>query len=390
MMDRLFRKNPQRFCLLVLVIYFIFGLWPFNFLPRNGVQSLPEEPGVRFNGKGMAYAERPIFQGADLQASDSAASFTVELWLQASAEPTDGVPAIFTIYDGRLPENMLIGQWRSEVLLRLPFADPKAILQYREVGASEALPKGKASFLTITGDRAGTVFFQNGKLKKRYPGFRTPAANLNGAFTLCAAAGMHRAWKGTMYGLALYSRSLAEEEVGDHYRSWMAKKMDRLRSEEGLEALFLFEGVALPGKVMDLSSRHHDLVVPEIYHVVDKIVLSSLVEDFRFSWSYFQDMLVNTLGFVPLGFFFFLCFGGRYPYLQRKTLLAMTLSLGVAVSLSIELLQYFLPTRSSQMMDLLLNSIGGWTGIRVAQSLWRKDMEPVKTRDRSGSTGVRL
>jgi glycopeptide antibiotics resistance protein len=87
---------------------------------------------------------------------------------------------------------------------------------------------------------------------------------------------------------------------------------------------------------------------------------------FRSRWDgwktrgYWFDMGVNVAGFIPFGFFFALWFS-LTPGIARPRLTAILL--GFAISLLIETLQYFLPTRDSSMTDLLNNTIGTALGV---------------------------
>jgi VanZ family protein len=73
-----------------------------------------------------------------------------------------------------------------------------------------------------------------------------------------------------------------------------------------------------------------------------------------------NDILINWLGFIPLG----ACFYGIILSLHSpgiRTIL-IAVACAVLVSLGIELLQAFIPTRSSQFIDVVFNGLGAWTG----------------------------
>jgi len=77
------------------------------------------------------------------------------------------------------------------------------------------------------------------------------------------------------------------------------------------------------------------------------------------SREYWRAVLKNIVGFVPLGFCFYLYLSAR----QDKWAILLTIVVGAIVSLMIEILQAFLPTRDSGMTDVITNTLG--TGIGV-------------------------
>jgi glycopeptide antibiotics resistance protein len=77
--------------------------------------------------------------------------------------------------------------------------------------------------------------------------------------------------------------------------------------------------------------------------------------EFHSRWSYWVNVGINIAGFIPLGFFFRAYFSA-IGNIKRAT--GLTIALGFAVSLTIEVLQAFLPTRDSGMNDLITNTFG--------------------------------
>ena len=79
-------------------------------------------------------------------------------------------------------------------------------------------------------------------------------------------------------------------------------------------------------------------------------------------------MRINILGFVPLGYFFFLVFSLYSQTMKTPAwrLIIPAILGGIIVSLIIETLQVYLPTRHSSVTDLIFNTIGSELGIIFA------------------------
>jgi glycopeptide antibiotics resistance protein len=111
------------------------------------------------------------------------------------------------------------------------------------------------------------------------------------------------------------------------------------------------------------------LYIPDRYLVLDQVLLCPFWEEFHPTWSYWKDVLVNIAGFVPFGFLF--C---AYFSLARrmKRLALVTILLGFTLSLTIESLQAFLPTRDSGTTDVITNTLGACFRVWLYRlNLWR-------------------
>ena len=82
------------------------------------------------------------------------------------------------------------------------------------------------------------------------------------------------------------------------------------------------------------------------------------------------DIVVNIIGFMPLGF---LC-----ALVLRRTSLAGTarvilvVGFGIALSVALEFLQAYLPTRTSGIADVVSNSLGMIPGYILCLVLYKK------------------
>ena len=102
-----------------------------------------------------------------------------------------------------------------------------------------------------------------------------------------------------------------------------------------------------------------NLVIPKHFKPYKRAYLeipSSLKE----IWGGIGDMLINLLGFVPLGFLLSMCL--LQKGLSFRSSLLLSIVIGFCLSLIIEVLQAFLPTRSSSMTDLIANTFGAAVG----------------------------
>jgi glycopeptide antibiotics resistance protein len=87
-------------------------------------------------------------------------------------------------------------------------------------------------------------------------------------------------------------------------------------------------------------------------------------QDFRWSRFFVQDTIVNLLGFIPLGFFFAIFLLKRIHW-RKSIIYLLVIMSGLVLSLTIELLQVYLPSRYSQLDDVICNSVGTVLGVMI-------------------------
>lgn len=84
------------------------------------------------------------------------------------------------------------------------------------------------------------------------------------------------------------------------------------------------------------------------------------------------DVVVNVLGYVPLGFLGVLA---AYPRLRRGGAFALGAAFSVVLSFALESIQLYLPMRTSSNLDLLANAAGGSLGALAALAATRLLMD---------------
>ena len=288
-------------------------------------------------------------------------SFSIEIWLQPERESYDYAACILSFYDQQKTENMTLIQWKSTFIAqgRIQNRYPE---RYPKVGVEDALLKGVKRLFTITSGLEGTKIYIDGKLTGNYPKFNLLSeieGNI-GQLILGNSSTGKQYWTGNLLGLAIYNRSLSEEQVLKSFENWEKNKKSLFQKEEGLISSYLFDEHS--GTLAHDSVGDHHLILPSRFEVLKKTILVPPWEDFRFTRSYLMDVLTNILGFIPFGFFFSAYLWMRKPRSIFRLLLTSIIIVG-CMSLSIELIQVYLPTRSSQLTDVITNILGTAIGV---------------------------
>lgn len=345
--------------------YLVAGWWPFEPSPANRVYWLGARPGLSFRGPGIAVDREPLPPAP----GGAATSFTVELVLEAELGPKAGLHAILALHETEGPARLTVCQWKSEMLIRVP--DARQPRGFREAGTGvfEARPR----VITITCGPGGTAFYADGRPVVRYPKFVVPASALEGCLLLGDSPEGKAAWRGRLHGLALIGRALEPAEVAARQVAWLARAGDTLADQAGLRALYLFDE-GRGRRAQDRSPARHGLELPEDYAVPHKIAF----EWHRDPWTmlqpaYLEDSVLNLLGFLPFGLLVCLYVRGGGAGWGMSWLLAVLT--GALLSLLIEGVQVWLPTRVSSATDLLLNTVGTALGAALAcvvPGLWRR------------------
>jgi len=354
-----------RLSLVIVAGYFVVGFWPFDFHPPNRVSWLKNQPGLHFEPCGIAYDPAPL----PTSATQPSANFTVELRLQAHHEPANNVFNILTIHNPRQPFDFTLCQWKQDFLLRATTQPRPRTGKIPEAGVDNALSEGKAQFITVRGDGTGTDFYVNGLATEHFPHFVLDAEALDGQLILGNNASGKNSWTGSLLGLALYNRALNTAEIARHNALWMQGHAGQLTNASGLRALYLFDE-GRGEQAMDSSENRHYVIIPTIFQPVHRAFLIAPWKDLSYYHLDYSDIAMNILGFMPFGFCFFLYRRLRKPNQRIGNVLLVALT-GATVSLTIEIVQAWLPNRVSSVMDLLTNTTGTLLGVALALAIQR-------------------
>jgi|SRR5580704_168935 VanZ family protein len=344
-------RIPGLICMAVLCGILILGLWPFH-RPPNQVAWLGAENGLRLGGYGTILSSGTFQTGS----GQEQASCSLEIWLQAELVSDSNTFLSFSS-----PENPLrfsLHQYSSNVILKRESTGGQPRTEV--IGIEGVFRQIRPRFLTITSSIQGTEMYVDGALARAFPGFRL-GKDFTGQLVIGTSPVRTDGWAGQLRGLAIYDRELTASQVAKHYETWTMRGAPELFGDEQVTALYLFNEHT--GNVVH-NALHPgiDLYIPKRFSLLHQTFLKPFWKEFKPGWSYVRDTLMNIVGFLPLGFFFYAYWTSARPI---KSAALATVVWGLAVSFTIEILQSYLPTRNSGTTDLLTNTFGTFLGVRL-------------------------
>jgi len=343
-------------CALLVAGIVIACLWPFH-SPRNQVSWL-SGGGIRFGEHGTVISHVPIFPSARLTQQ----AWTIEIWLQP--ENPWASDTILAFYNPAQQRGLSLCQSDTDLVLE---SKPWKKVEDEDHPAAPAFlaravlrPHGP-SFLTLASGPAGTRLYVDGSLAQVARRFRLSSDDFSGQLVVADSPVDNDSWSGDLRGLAFYSRDLSADEVARHYASWTGTGRPAVTQEDKRVAVYLFDegsGDVIHNQVYSDA----DLYIPDRYLEVHQSFLKRPWDEYYPGWGYWKNVLINVAGFVPLGFV--LCgYMALSLRVQRAALLAILA--GGLLSLTVETIQAFLPTRDSGMTDIITNTLGTALGFAL-------------------------
>jgi VanZ family protein len=356
------------FCILFSILLLVVGLWPFNFRTDNRAYLIsggglkfdgPAEPSKRNLG-GMAFTPNPLSCRPKDRCEKGALS--IEIVLRAENEATRCLRRILELRRSNRTEAFILGQWKSEVIVRSFNTTPARGKRYHEIGVRGVLEAGRTHLLTIVSGARGADIYTDGQLVKHEPGvgLLKEDETLEGhTVYLGNAPDLSCPWAGSVLGLLIFGTAMSSAEVAERQTLRSGERLQCSSHRHAPIACFRFDDLARE-TITDFSSSDNNLSITG--RLVFEKPMLELPDSQSFSAS---DLALNLLGFVPLGFLLclFLLTTKRLP---SWGCLLSTVIVGLLVSLAIEVTQVWLPGRDSSMLDLVANTLGtGMGGIVV-------------------------
>jgi glycopeptide antibiotics resistance protein len=363
----MFATLTKIICALMVCILLAAGLAPFH-SPKNQVKWLEKRNGLQFSRYSSILSAGAIHASA---AADTTPE-SIELWLVPSSLRSTNTILSFDESEHPGPA-FLIRQYKDAVIVRQSYIDNLSVARTEWLAALKAICESQPVLLTVTLGKQGASIYVDGGLSEAFATRGPSMNNLTGRLVLANSPQANDSWPGQILGLAIYHSQLTPTQVAEHYQSWKRNQQPSIGKDEAPVALYLFN----EGKgniVHNQLDSTTGLIIPEHYFVLHPQFLSSVMSDYRANWHYWQDIAVNIVGFIPLGFLVATYFS---EVRTIKHPAATTIVVGLLTSFTIESLQFFLPTRSSGSTDLITNTLGTAIGVMfrrswIAQSLLAK------------------
>ena len=343
----------------MLGVFLVAGLYPFNFVPNNEVHWLVGENGVRFEGYGQVYGPGPL----PTSGSPTQVAFSIELLVSSHEGSKRSIESLFSIQNGHA-NHFAIERWTEDLIVAGWLRDARGRIFFERLFCGHIFATQAMHFVTITTSSEGTSVYVEGVQQRSYPGLELTPENFQGTLLLGQSSSGHQQWRGEIGALAIYNAVLTPEEVVENRHWWETGQFDRLRTRAVEIAIYPFNersGVI----VHNQGNWGQDLEIPRKLRALHRVVLKGPT---RRSFADLSDIALNLLGFIPFCALLVIYLRGGGTY-SKASAAAISILIGILISLSIELLQVYLPSRDSSLLDLVMNALGSLIGAIVGLTL---------------------
>jgi hypothetical protein len=342
--------------MLLLIVFF--GLHFKSFSLSNNVAWIDGKDGIRFGHYGIAYSHTAFPSTAGTR---EPTGLSLELAVRPDNSKADRFKILLSVHSGKDSDQLIIGQWRSSLIV-MNGDDYNGSKKTPKVGVHNALPPQSNSFININSGATGTYVYINGHLRESNGRLvlKIPNETADAVLVLGNSPYGRHSWTGDIFGLAIYEHTLNPGDTYSHFDQYSRQHIFSFPRNIDPKVFYTFDEKS-GLKAFDHGSKAHHLHIPSRVKILKKEILVAPWNEVRLDRQLVQDMVMNLAGFILPGFFFYALMvhlGGFY----EKHGIVLTLCTCFMISLTIELAQAWIPSRSSQSLDLIFNTLGGCLG----------------------------
>ncbi|HUI90894.1 MAG TPA: VanZ family protein [Chitinivibrionales bacterium] len=342
------------------------GLNPRGYRLFNKVELAAGGKGMRFSQSGMVFSKEKWPFGRP-EVSDS--TFTVLMNLTPSRFCDCATARIISFCDTANNEKVAVGQYNHRFIILSNHNGIKKNLYCDSIFFLQ-----NETTISITGNPRGTELCADGTRRKIVQGFIIDGRDIlhPGRIVIGNSPDGTGSWEGTMKKIMIFRDAFLPEVVpgGKGCASTRRPEIPAY-SETGI-ASYDFS-LEKDFRVANLFGKGNGLFVPKFFTPLKLNILT--LPDMEHVWAKgsLQDTAVNFFGFIPFGFILSLVL-----YLKKRDRIFATLlttGIGFLFSLFIELAQVYIPTRSSQLSDLFLNTVGALAGAYIMGVIFKNRLQ---------------
>jgi hypothetical protein len=334
-------------CFLILCGILVAGLLPFTPHLKNQVRWLDHQNGLYFGAHASILSLTPLHVDGPPDGPCS-----VELWLQPGSVDRSNTMLAF-----QMPETPLqfrIQQNNDALMLTRQVTGADHEASRKLIYINDVFRQDTPLLITVTSGAQGTAVYLNGNPTRSSTDFGLTRRDLNGGIVVGNSPVVNDSWSGVLRGIGIYNRELTADQVRHDYEEWTRSGQPGDLGEKKAVAIYPF--TERSGKVVHSQvSSAVDLQIPDYYLVLYPPFLQPFWKHWGWNWAFWKDGLINVAGFMPLGFCYCAYFSLSRPVSRA---IILTVIFGCAISFIIEATQFYLPTRDSDSMDVINNTLG--------------------------------
>ncbi len=331
-------------------------LWPFNFRQINNARLSPEH-GLKLSATSTVYTARPPDKLSNIH------RFTISLDLTSNTARANGYARILSYSLDPSRMNFLLAQWEEGLVFLLKNSTRTRPIHFE---VDKVFRRGETQAITVIFDGDKLILFENGKLRSQMKTGALNFSNWNRTYPLVigSEANGRFNWEGEIRTIAIFDRALNYDEV----QSLNGTAKERPESMDTPLIFYDFMGTQIDDLKDHGKGIQADLAIPKRFIPYKRTVLDTT--NFKNLWGDKRDIISNIFLFIPLGFFLaaYLKFRGHNPH----SAILLAIGLGFGLSMGIEVLQSFLPTRDSDLVDVITNTLGAGLGSVIGVSAKRQ------------------
>ena len=359
--------------LLIIYISILIGflLWPFDFdrYLINDARWIKNSRGIEFLGTGQAVSNSSSQKFFNHMVRGS--GLTLELWLETEDQNQFGPARILSYSIDPGSRNFTIGQSSDQLVIRLRTTETSLNGTNPHLMVDGTFDDRSLQHVAITYDFSEQKVYINGEQRTQSKILKGDFSNWDPACRLVIGNEVtgRRPWKGKLYYAAIFNNPLTEKEIRQNYLSGLPSQIDRA-GMDGTDVKakvpvtrYLFDrgkGDVIHDSGSGLSSGN--LFIPKYIKQATKPFLD-FSKSYFISRSWFPDVVINILIFIPLGILIHGMLRTRCGLTLKISLVALLA--GTLFTLGVESIQHLSLTRNSSLIDVSTNMTGTALGITI-------------------------